>query len=342
VTEIGTLAAVRAVHIASTVALAGAFAFRLLVLPRSASRVADAADSPAAVAMRWMLGWCAVAIVTGFASWLAWLALVAASMSGASLREAVDVDVLAVVLARTTFGRVWIVRSACLLALAACLAMTRRSDRPGAAQLESAAACLALVVLLTMAGAGHAVGGAPSERAAHVVVDALHLLGAGTWLGALVPLLFVLSRAAAASDPAWQALSVAVVRRFSALGVVAVLLLLGSGLLNAAWLVGSWAGLGSTPYGRLVGIKVMLFVLIVAIAAVNRLRLAPRLAAPPAQAGAVRALRRNVIAELIIGVIVVAVVGWLGVMPPAAHEHTDGMGSMIGHANGRDVDHARP
>ena len=38
--------------------------------------------------------------------------------------------------------------------------------------------------------------------------------------------------------------------------MLSVLLLLGSGMLNAAMLVGSWSALGSTVYGRLVAAKV--------------------------------------------------------------------------------------
>ena len=47
---------------------------------------------------------------------------------------------------------------------------------------------------MTLAWAGHAVGTERSVRPFHLTADALHLLGAGLWLGALVPLLLVLGR----------------------------------------------------------------------------------------------------------------------------------------------------
>ncbi|MGE5117383.1 MAG: CopD family protein [Betaproteobacteria bacterium] len=169
----------------------------------------------------------------------------------------------------------------------------------------------------------------------HVGIDALHLLGAGAWLGALVPLLLVVGRASATSEPAWHALAAQATRRFSALGLFSVLLLLVSGVLNAAWLVGGWTALGTTPYGRLVSAKIVLFALVIAIAAVNRLVLTPRLAMPAAAYGAMQALRRNVVAELVIGITIIAVVGVLGVTPPSAHEHMGGRQAM--HADGTGV-----
>ena len=330
-TEIELLAVVRAVHIASTVAVAGASAFRLFVLPRSPSPLEDVndGDTPETVAARWTAAWCSVALTIAAASWLGWLALTAASMSGAPMSQVFDGDVLGIVLSRTTFGHVWIARSACMLVLAGILVAARRRDRQGASHANPHAAGVALLLLLTIAGTGHAIAGESSERVTRVAVDVLHLLGAGAWLGALVPLLFVLGRATATS-PAWRELAIGAVRRFSVLGVVAVLVLLGSGLLNAAWLVGSWAALGDTPYGRLVAVKVACFVLIVSIAAVNRLHWTPRLDPRDSPHRALRGLRRNVILELGLGAIVLAVVGLLGVTPPSSHEHGGEAHAMLG------------
>jgi len=79
-----------------------------------------------------------------------------------------------------------------------------------------------------------------------------------------------------------------------------------------------------TSYGRLVSLKVVLFVGIVSIAAVNRLKLRPQL---PADGGwderserALEKLWRNVIAEICLGAIILAIVGGLGLTSPSAHE----------------------
>jgi putative copper export protein len=61
----------------------------------------------------------------------------------------------------------------------------------------------------------------------------------------------------------------------------------------------------------------------VSLAAVNRLRLTPRLALQ--DDGALRLLRRNAMLETAIGVAVVCIVAVLGTTIPAAHQSTDRM-----------------
>jgi hypothetical protein len=59
----------------------------------------------------------------------------------------------------------------------------------------------------------------------------------------------------------------------------------------------------------------------VAIAAVNRLRLTPRIVqdAQPAAQQALRQLRRNAVIEACAGALVIMIVGVLGTLPPASH-----------------------
>jgi mono/diheme cytochrome c family protein len=66
-------------------------------------------------------------------------------------------------------------------------------------------------------------------------------------------------------------------------------------------------------------LKVGLFVAMVALAAVNRLRLRPRLNDLPRRATALRALTRNGEIEIALGLVILAIVGALGTMPPAVH-----------------------
>ena len=74
----------------------------------------------------------------------------------------------------------------------------------------------------------------------------------------------------------------------------------------------------TTDYGRLVLLKIGLFAAMVAIAAVNRFHLTPRLPA----AGALRALQRNSLAETGLGLCVLLFVGALGTLAPSGHAHT--------------------
>jgi copper resistance protein D len=66
---------------------------------------------------------------------------------------------------------------------------------------------------------------------------------------------------------------------------------------------------------RLLVLKIVLFVAMVAIAGINRLRLMPAL--PNTQA--VHHLDRNTRVELALGLAIIAIVSVLGVLPPAVH-----------------------
>jgi putative copper resistance protein D len=315
------LVAVRVAHFAASMLLAGAFAFVLLVIP---------AASPAARALhRWLVAACGWALVVSVVSWLAWLLLVASAMSGRSPIAALSPDVLDTVLARTTFGRLWMLRLAALVTLAIVLFFWRRRDALAADALYAFGACLAFAQLMTLAGTGHAVATTASLRPVHLAADALHALGAGLWIGALVPLLFVLGRARGRPDAQWHGLARTATRRFSALGLSAVITLLATGLVNAWLLVKSVPALVDTPYGRLVSIKVILFLILVMIAAVNRLKLAPRLTPDPQPHDvahpAIVQLWRNVALEIAIGALVLSIVGALGTTPPPSHHHDDEM-----------------
>jgi putative copper resistance protein D len=137
------------------------------------------------------------------------------------------------------------------------------------------------------------------------------VIAAAAWVGGLVCLADALRRPLTADQAAVMA------RRFSALGLVTVSGLLASGVINTWFLVGSIGRLVGTGYGRVLMLKLALFVAMVAIAAVNRWHVVPRLAA----AGAVSTLRRNALVEAALGMLAVMVVAWLGVQPPAAHMH---------------------
>ena len=113
--------------------------------------------------------------------------------------------------------------------------------------------------------------------------------------------------------------------RFSTLGIVSVGTLLVIGTINTWYLAGSIPALIETDYGRLLLIKIALFFGMVAIAAINRLHLTPRLvagASARAAREALRQLRRNIAIEIVAGAIIIAIVAMLGVTPPGLDEQT--------------------
>jgi copper resistance protein D len=76
-----------------------------------------------------------------------------------------------------------------------------------------------------------------------------------------------------------------------------------------------------TSYGRLLLVKIALFLIMLAIAAVNRTRLTPRLVAGGTAAGpALRQLRANALVEAVIGALILLIVAMLGTLPPGRED----------------------
>jgi copper resistance protein D len=211
---------------------------------------------------------------------IAWLLLATVMMSGEPLNAAA----IATVLRDTHFGGLWIAEVVFLIC-----GVAMATWRPWAAAVSAA------IVLILTAAAGHA--GATSDWF-EIVADAIHLLAVGAWIGGLVPFALAMRRPDAGAI-AW---------RFSTLGTVCVALILLTGSINAWFLVGTPHALIATDYGRVLLLKLSLFVAMLAIAAVNRFRLTPR--------AAVATLRRNALIETALGLGIVAIVAALGTMAP--------------------------
>jgi putative copper resistance protein D len=312
------LATVRGVHLAASVLLAGAIAFELLVLRRATDGVQDTRIS--GQALRWLRTLGGFGLALGLASWAAWLAAVAIGMTGLPVAEALAPDTLTTVVTRTTFGQVWLLRSVLLVLLALPLLSWRAAATRPANWLVIGSAAMAALLMGSLAWAGHAV----ASHRAHPWVDAAHLCAAAVWLGMLPPLWLLVQRASATGDPGWQRLAGRAARLFSAPGIAAVLVLAITGGLNGWWLVGSVDKLLGSSYGLLLVAKLALFAGMLGLAARNRMVLTPRIDQPeplaPGGRLALRRLRRNVVAEMVLGAAVLGLVGRLGVTPPAVHE----------------------
>ncbi len=251
-----------------------------------------------------------VALLSGVSLLLA----VTANMAG-SAAAALDPDTISTVLFDTSFGRVWCWRLLfAFLLIGACLAPLARRRMP-------AILVLSLLLLVSLGWVGHAVEGQGMVRLVHQINQMVHLLAAGLWLGGLVPLTWLLGRARSPSDAGWISVARDVVPRFSQMGYAAVALLAATGAINTLLLVGSVEALTGTPYGRLLSLKILLFLVMVVLALINRFRLLPRLRREPSPSAPVAALARSVLFEQVLGFAVLAVVSVLGTWPPAMHHH---------------------
>lgn len=238
-----------------------------------------------------------------------------ANMAG-SAAAALEPDTISKVLFATSFGRVWCWHLVfAVLAIGVCLAPRARWRTP-------TILVLSLLLLVSLGWVGHAVEGQGVTRLVHQINQMVHLLAAGLWLGGLVPLAWLLARARSASGTAWISVAREVVPRFSQMGYAAVALLAATGAVNTLLLVGSTQALVGTPYGRLLGLKILLFLTMVTLALFNRFRLLPRLRREAHASMAAAALARSVLFELGLGLAILAVVSVLGTWPPAIHHHS--------------------
>ncbi len=211
----------------------------------------------------------------------------------------------------TTFGQFLVVRL--LLIAGASILFARKSA--GAAW--NVAVVLCAVAVATIAWTGHARNGVIAGAGLHLLGDMLHLIAAGVWSGALASLLLLLS-------PTTQAPRREIAHAlagFSGVGPGVVAMLVITGIVNSLFLIGPQNALSlwRRAYGLTLLIKVALFALMFALAAVNRYRLTPRLALAADHGSTERTLRAfkgTIAAETALAILVLAAVALLGVLPP--------------------------
>jgi copper resistance protein D len=302
------LVVVRAIHFAATAVLAGSLMFRAVVAaPGLCSDLASAGLVRMQTLQTASIG-LAIAILSG----AIWLLLLAISMSGLPFREAMTADVLSTVLNQTQFGLVFQIRLLLAVILAGCLIYDRLTSWRWLGLLS------ALGLTASIAWTGHAASTLGGMGVLHLAADALHLIAAAAWIGGLISLARLL--AGVRDDAAHGSRVREATRRFSMLGMASVGTLLLTGVVNTWILAGSLHAIAVTAYGRLLTLKVGLFVVMVGFAAVNRFWLMPQLVrGPEPQIKALGHLTRNSIIEIVLGFAIFAVVGVLGTLHPAIH-----------------------
>ncbi len=254
-------------HITAAMLLFGGEAFLAVLVPDElASRLAPARR-------RSVLPAAALLAVTG----LAWALLEAGLMAG-DVAAVADPATLATVLFGTAFGHVWLVHLGLVAILAG--ALVAQARRP-------MTAVLAGLALATIGLVGHAAMHTGVLGLAHRANLTLHLLSAGAWLGALVPLLGVMR---CLGEPEQRSGAVVALRRFSSVGHGIVALVLVTGTLNTALMLGTLLPDATSLYGRLLLGKIALVAAMVWLAVWNRYVLVPSLPSNPQAAQSLRRL----------------------------------------------------
>ena len=304
--EAGLIVA-RFLHYVAVTTLAGASLFPLY----ACGVVESGAPS------RWRQGTLLTAAIIALLSGLVWFVFSVANMSG-TLTDVTDPEVVWSVLHDTGFGTVWAVRMT-LTVVALGLILLHFASPPRKARGGLAVPALAGALLISLAGVGHTQVQDGFAGLVHVVSDAAHLLAAGAWLGGLVALALIL--VAYNRDRGAKGDLDRILMRFSGMGYVAVATLVGSGLVNSWYLVGTVTSLLTTQYGQLLLAKLALFAGMLLLAVINRFWLVPSTSKSAAEGGGspvwtVR-LRNHVLGEQFLGLMILVIVSVLGTMAPA-------------------------
>ena len=296
----------RLVHFAAAMATFGAAAFRVYALDR------DVHATPPHLTAHvhcWNIQLVRISAALTLVSALAIVPFVAARMAG-SASAAFDPPIIATVLSATEFGHVW-----CWHALFTVLLIVSAVFAPPRPALALIWAALGLA---SLGWVGHAAGGNGWPGFGREVNQSVHLLAAGLWLGGLLPLSCLLRQASDGQDDEGM-VTRQVLSAFSHMGYVAVAAIAITGVVNTLILAGSLDALSGSDYGRLLSLKILLYLVMVGIALRNRFRLMPRLAAGHASAG--RRLYRSVLIEQALGLSILAAVSFLGTWPPPMMHH---------------------
>lgn len=241
--------------------------------------------------------------VTGALLSVAGLVLMTRAMSGETQLAALWPH-LQMMLLETDVGLAWALR---MTALA--IVVIRPSLWP--ASLAGA------IALASLAWSGHGAMDEGWLRFWHFLSDILHLLAAGAWLGALLALVLMVS--GRIGDTRLRLIADAV-KRFEWVGALIVLTVSVTGVMNYLFIVGlRLDGVLFGTYGQLLTIKVLAFAVMLVLAALNRFHLGPSLQQSLRDGQhliAANALRRSVVMELALALLIVALVAWLGTLSP--------------------------
>jgi putative copper resistance protein D len=257
-----------------------------------------------------------LAALAAAVSGLAWLAEIIANMAD-GIGKVFEAETLRLFFTRTIFGPVAAMR---LLLLAVALALAALTGRS-----RVWLSCVLLVgalLLIDQAWLGHAGEGSGTRAVAMISAYCIHVLAAATWAAGLPPLFFALRELRGQKSEADLHVRRAMLTRFSAVGIIAVGLVVVTGALNAGFRTGllaenanwsgSWGG-----YGPVLIVKASLVAAMLVLAGYNRFIAMPRLrVSRDDDAAQALWLRRSVETEAFLGALVLAAAAVLGMTPP--------------------------
>ncbi|HYI25009.1 MAG TPA: CopD family protein, partial [Thermomicrobiales bacterium] len=220
-------------------------------------------------------------------------------------------------LGQTRYGHLWLARFGLIVGLGLVLSAcgwwftTRR-------QVEAVIAwVLSIAVTVPFALISHA-SAQPTGRTVAMAADAVHLYATSVWAGGLAMLLFVLYPGLRRMTAGTRSDVVAgLIPRFSTLALIAIAAISLTGF-YAGWLqVGNLAALTDTAYGKALLAKLILFAIILVLAAINLLVIDRRMRNRHVVPVWTRRLRWTIAGELVLVVLLLLAVGQMTSLQPA-------------------------
>ena len=291
---------VRAVQSTALVVLLGVLSLHFLIVPRAARRIADAGGT--AIPMPEGLGWATAALLllllvtcTRLAAQYVAFFGVTESPTRASVHALLTNSMWAYgwwLALGSTIGGLWSTRR------------IRRSSRAGWLGLAISAGGF----VLSLALSGHAAASSGLAMAIH----ALHVLGAGGWIGSLAAVMLVaVPTLARAQDDVRDAHLAALVRAFSPIALACAGVIAGTGVLAASRNLGSVSALWQARYGQVLLVKMAVLSVTAATGFYNWRAVQPALSTATATAR----LRRSATIELAAALLVLMVTAVLVATP---------------------------
>lgn len=175
-------------------------------------------------------------------------------------------------------------------------------------------AVLGVALLATSSFSGHAAVATP--RAVSLGADVVHLAAGAVWFAGIVLLSVALPDAWLGEDDGMRLEVLApAVRHFSHVAMVAIGIVLVTGVVGSILHVAHPGDLVDTPYGLTLAVKIGFFALILALGGFNhfvvRKRFESALEAAETAGSATRTFRKALAAELAVGLILMGLTGWL-------------------------------
>lgn len=267
------------------------------------------------------LGWprrllIAASAVVAIASAAAFLAQT--SVMAGSVTEGLKFASLGFMLTGTSLGPAFVAR-ALIAAGALVVLLSAKPSRP----IWIVIALAGSAVSASFAWTGHGAATEGPGHYPHLAGAILHSWAAAVWLGALTALL-IMTFKRRLKGPAADLVLYRTLHGFSGVGTAAVAVLFLSGLVNSWFMIGPdrLSGLLTTSYGLLLVVKLLMFGLMLALAAVNRFHLTPDLGMALDDAAdlhnAVGRLKRSLAMETLVAIALLAVVAVMGTLAPVS------------------------